>query len=40
MEQITLMKYQSAIKKTAPEFFYSEENGCLFKGDSLEVKKK
>ena len=40
MEQITLMKYQSAIKKTAPEFFYSEENGCLFKGDSLEVLKK
>ena len=36
MEQITLMKYQSA-KKTAPEFFYSEQNGCLFKGDSLEV---
>ena len=21
MEQITLMKYQSAVKKTAPEFF-------------------
>lgn len=40
MEQIALMKYQSAIKKTAPEFFYSEENGCLFKGDSLEILKR
>ena len=40
MEQVTLMKYQSAIKKTAPEIFYSEESGCLFKGDSLEILKK
>lgn len=40
MEQVTLMKYQSAIKKTAPEVFYSEEKGCLFKGDSLEILKK
>lgn len=40
MEQITLMKYQSAIKKTAPESFYSEANGCLFKGDSLEILKR
>lgn len=34
------MKYQSAIKRTAPEDFYSEENGCLFLGDSLEILKK
>ncbi len=40
MGQITLMKYQSAIKKTAQEFFYIEKNGCLFKGDSLEVLKR
>ncbi len=40
MEPITIMKYQSAIKKTAPDFFYNEKNGCLFNGDSLEILKK
>lgn len=27
-------------KKDSTRVFYSEENGCLFKGDSLEVLKK
>lgn len=40
MERMASMKYLSAIKKTAPEPFYYEENGCLFDGNSLDLLKK
>lgn len=34
------LSYKTAFKKTIPESFYAEENGCLFAGDSLQILKK
>ncbi|EOS26195.1 hypothetical protein C806_01411 [Lachnospiraceae bacterium 3-1] len=34
------LNYKTALKRTAPKSFYSEQNGCLFHGDSLQVLKK
>ena len=34
------LSYKTALKRTVPNSFYSEENGCLFLGDSLQVLKK
>ncbi len=34
------LSYKTALKRTVPKSFYSEENGCLFLGDSLQVLKK
>ena len=33
------LSYKTALKRTVPKSFYSEENGCLFLGDSLQVLK-
>ncbi|MCI6479068.1 MAG: site-specific DNA-methyltransferase [Candidatus Treponema excrementipullorum] len=34
------LSYKTALKKTVPESFYFEENGCLLLGDSLQVLKR
>ena len=34
------LSYKTALKKTVPESFYFEENGCLLLGDCLQVLKR
>lgn len=34
------LSYKTALKRTVPKSFYTEENGCLFLGDSLQVLRK
>jgi site-specific DNA-methyltransferase (adenine-specific) len=34
------MNYNKSLKRTAPTAFYSEDNGCLFSGNSLEILKR
>ena len=33
-------EFQNIVKRTAPNPFYTEEKGCLFLGDSIEVLKR
>lgn len=35
-----ILCYNTVLKKTAPERFHVEENGCLFWGDSLQILRK
>lgn len=34
------MKYNDSLKRTAPQKYYNEDNGCLLCGNSLEILKK
>ncbi len=33
-------EFQNIVKRTAPNPFYTEEKGCLFLGDSIDVLKR